>query len=128
MSYNFLNLRDSELVKEVLAAYECIFNSKTFLVVTFFSGKMCVVKWNILEQEILTWPIGIVMVNIGFEQSAQQFRLTNSAHCRMLWSYSSIFVVDEDANNTWPDILTFLYECCSSSENRMKEVALHIIM
>lgn len=34
----------------------------------------------------------------------------------------------EDGNNEWPDVLKFLYECCNSSENVMKEVALHIIM
>lgn len=37
-------------------------------------------------------------------------------------------ISDDDGNNQWPDILKFLYECCNSSENGMKEVALHIIM
>eukprot|EP00111_Clytia_hemisphaerica_P019077 TCONS_00056356-protein len=34
----------------------------------------------------------------------------------------------EDGNNQWPDILKFLYECCNSDQNTMKEVALHIII
>ena len=36
--------------------------------------------------------------------------------------------LDEEGNNQWPDILKFLYDCCNAHENRMKEVALHIIM
>jgi len=36
--------------------------------------------------------------------------------------------LDEDGNNQWPDILKFLYDCCNSNENRMKETALHIII
>ena len=39
-----------------------------------------------------------------------------------------VFFSGDDGSNQWPDILKFLYECCNSNENRMKEVALHIIM
>lgn len=47
--------------------------------------------------------------------------------CDCLAELAKCFI-DEDGNNTWPDILKFLYECCNSNENRMKEVALHIII
>jgi len=36
--------------------------------------------------------------------------------------------LDEESNNQWPDVLKFLYECCNSSEDRMKECALHIFI
>lgn len=36
--------------------------------------------------------------------------------------------LDDEGNNQWPDVLKFLYECCSSGEDRMKECALHIII
>jgi len=36
--------------------------------------------------------------------------------------------LDEESNNQWPDVLKFLYECCNSGEDKMKECALHIII
>jgi len=36
--------------------------------------------------------------------------------------------LDEDGNNQWPDVLKFLYECCKSAEDKMKECALHIFI
>jgi len=36
--------------------------------------------------------------------------------------------LDEEGNNQWPDVLKFLYECCNSGEDRLKECALHIII
>lgn len=36
--------------------------------------------------------------------------------------------LDEDSNNQWPDVLKFLYECCNSGEDQLKECALHIII
>lgn len=36
--------------------------------------------------------------------------------------------LDEESNNQWPDVLKFLYECCNSGEDRLKECALHIII
>jgi len=36
--------------------------------------------------------------------------------------------LDEEGNNQWPDILKFLYECCNSGEDKLKECALHIII
>lgn len=36
--------------------------------------------------------------------------------------------LDDEGNNQWPDVLKFLYECCSSGEDKMKECALHIMI
>ena len=36
--------------------------------------------------------------------------------------------IDDDGNNQWPDVLKFLYECCNSSEDKLKECALHIFI
>lgn len=36
--------------------------------------------------------------------------------------------LDEESNNQWPDVLKFLYECCNSSEDKLKECALHIFI
>jgi len=36
--------------------------------------------------------------------------------------------LDEEGNNQWPDILKFLYDCCNSGEDKLKECALHIII
>jgi len=36
--------------------------------------------------------------------------------------------LDDEGNNQWPDVLKFLYECCNSGEDRLKECALHIII
>jgi len=36
--------------------------------------------------------------------------------------------LDEEGNNQWPDVLKFLYECCNSCEDKLKECALHIFI
>lgn len=34
--------------------------------------------------------------------------------------------IDDDGNNTWPEVLQFMLECIQSSEMVLKESALHI--
>ncbi|XP_065645184.1 importin-5 isoform X3 [Hydra vulgaris] len=47
--------------------------------------------------------------------------------CDCLAEFAKCYL-DEIGNNQWPDILTFLYQCCAASETNLKEVALHILI
>ena len=38
----------------------------------------------------------------------------------------SLFVAD-DGENQWPDILKFLFECCNSQSNEIREIPLQIL-
>lgn len=37
-----------------------------------------------------------------------------------------ISVSDDDANNLWPEILHFMFECVQNEDVRLKDSALHI--
>lgn len=36
-------------------------------------------------------------------------------------------VLDDDGNNSWPEILKFLFDCASSGNAGLRESALHIL-
>jgi len=37
-----------------------------------------------------------------------------------------IYFVDDDGQNTWPDILKFLFQCAASQDPQLKQSALYI--
>jgi len=53
-------------------------------------------------------------------------QLDGLIRCDIFWVYLSRACADDEGNNTWPEILKFLFDCASSGNVELKESALII--